>query len=253
MSAFPNAFEAGVMRPPLRPCVEYLCWSRMQAEAGQDLDRIVRRKELERRAGGGLFLWGVGNAPSTSISALARIEATVPVVFSIMKSRPKAVDAAPTAIVAWRRFIDADGVERDLPASTIVTSRRDSARGAKRVHYALMCYSTEPLHIERGEPFDVTAYRNASGAGAPIGASQVTALLRRVKDPAQVADYEVNLRAQLTRGYWVRLTNPVEVPSSISERLTVAGGFGLADWTTLAHDIRCGKVVSAREPDLLFV
>lgn len=38
-----------------------VCWSRMQAEAGQSLDAIVRRKELEREANGGLFLWGVGN------------------------------------------------------------------------------------------------------------------------------------------------------------------------------------------------
>jgi hypothetical protein len=39
---------------------EYVCCSRMQAEAGQALSAIVRRKEMERRAGRGQFsgAWG---------------------------------------------------------------------------------------------------------------------------------------------------------------------------------------------------
>ena len=44
---------------------------RMQAEAGQRLETIIARKEIERQAGEGLFLWGVGSAPS-------RAPATVP-------------------------------------------------------------------------------------------------------------------------------------------------------------------------------
>ena len=57
---------------------EYLCWTRMQVEAGQALESIIARKEIERRAGGGLFFWGVGNAPSTAINALARLEIAIP-------------------------------------------------------------------------------------------------------------------------------------------------------------------------------
>ena len=223
----------------------YLCWSRMQAEAGQALECIVARKELERRAGGGMFLWGVGNAPPTIVRALARIGCRVPVVFSIMKSRPKAVDVAPSRIFAWRRFLDANGIERTLPSSAIVTSRGDSPRGAKRTHYALMCYSAAPLAIERGAPFHVGAYRNAGGTGAPVGASQVTALLRRSGDQGGATDYEVSLRAWLIDSYWVRLSDPVEVAPDVARRLSEAALLGPWAWSKLAADVRTGRPATA--------
>jgi len=210
----------------------------MQAEAGQALDAIVARKELERSAGEGIFFWGVGNAPSVAISALARLREPVPVVFSIMKSKPKKVDVAPSRVVAWRRYFDAEGAERDLPASAIVTSRGDSAGGAKRAHYALMCRSGEPLALRRGEVFDVSAYRNAGGKGAPVGASQVTALLRQITQPSGNSDYEANLRAQLEGSYWVRLSDPVEVPLHLQERLNGAEKLSIEEWLELAREIR---------------
>lgn len=215
-----------------------VCWSRMQAEAGQGLAAIVARKEVERSAGDGVFLWGVGNAPSVAIAALARLKAPVPVIFSIMKGRPKAVDVAPSRIVAWRRYIDAEGAERELPAASIVTSRGESAKGAKRAHYALMCRSRGPLLLSEGEVFDVNAYRNAGGRGAPVGASQVTALLRQVEEPGGEGDYHANLRADLDGSYWVRLTDPVDVPASLLERLQHAGEMSVEEWLRLARDIR---------------
>lgn len=217
---------------------DLVCWSRMQAEAGQGLDAIVARKELERSAGDGIFLWGVGNAPSVAINALARLGAPVPVIFSIMKSRPKKVDVSPSRIVAWRRYIDAQGAERELPPSSIVTSRGDSPSGAKRAHYALMCRSGEKLALTRGEAFDVSAYRNAGGRGAPVGASQVTALLRQVAQPSGDSDYEANLRADLDSSYWVRLTDPITVPPSLLARLDDAEHLDTEGWLRLARDIR---------------
>lgn len=216
----------------------FVCWSRMQAEAGQGLDAIVARKELERSAGEGVFFWGVGNAPSVVISALARLGEPVPVIFSIMKSKPKKIDVAPSSIVAWRRYFDAEGVERDLPPNAIITSRGHSAKGAKRAHYALMCRSGEPLALRRGEVFDVNAYRNAGGKGAPVGASQVTALLRQVAEPSETSDYEANLRAQLEGSYWVRLSDPVDVPAALQKRLNGADGLSIDEWLELAREIR---------------
>ena len=234
--------------PP--PTVEdlrgHVCWSRMQSEAGQGLETIIARKELERRTGDGLFLWGVGNPPSTSISALARIGSRIPVVFSIMKSRPKAIDVAPARTFAWRRYFDASGNERPLPPNAVVTSRADSAGGAKRAHYALMCFSNEPLTLSRGTPFDVSAYRNAGGTGAPVGASQVTALLQRVTQPAATSDYEINLSAWLTGGYWVRLSDPVEIPAELSARLDQSGDLGQQGWLGLAARLREGPQRAVR-------
>ena len=152
----------------------YVCWSRMQTEAGQRLESIVDRKELERRAGKGVFLWGVGNAPPLIAGTLARAGLPIRVIFSIMKSRPKLVDVRPSKVVVWRRYIDASGVERDLPPHTLVTSRAETDTGPKRAHYALMCYSQDPLELRvGGATFDSTAFRNAGGTGAPVGNSQV--------------------------------------------------------------------------------
>ncbi|GJD92487.1 hypothetical protein BHAOGJBA_6041 [Methylobacterium hispanicum] len=224
----------------------YVCWSRMQAEAGQLLDEIIARKERERRASGGVFLWGVGNAPSRLINSLARLSVSVPVVFSAMKTKPKSADLAPLRTVAWRKYVDENGIERPLPASSLVTSRGDSALGVKARHYALMCYSDTPLSLSRGIPFDPTAYRNAGGAGAPVGASQVTALLKQVDKPAAASSYEVNIAAWLTSGYWVRLSDPIELNTkTISEIASFDGGTD--QWLDLVRRARGGTAARPRK------
>src|SRR5262249_50913447 len=119
------AFSRAATRTPA--CDEYVCWSRMQAEAGQTLESIVARKERERRAGNGVFFWGVGNAPASMSRDLARAEIPVRVIFSIMKSRPKRIDSNPSKVVVWRRYVDANGVARDLPPHAMVTSRAHSS------------------------------------------------------------------------------------------------------------------------------
>lgn len=220
------------------PVDEYVCWSRMQTEAGQSLDAIVERKERERQAGGGSFLWGVGNAPAHIANVLARSGIPVRAVFSIMKSRPKSVDVAPSRTVIWRRYIDAQGVERLLPPHALITSRGDSATGAKRSHYALMCRSEKPLVIKRGDTFDPAAFRNAGGTGAPVGFSQVTALLCRVEFDQGYSGYEANLTAWLADSYWVRLTDPVELDSGRLGILADMSRQPLEDWCGLVSRIR---------------
>jgi hypothetical protein len=186
---------------------ERVCWTRMHAEAGEQLARIMRRKDLERRSGGGLFFWGVGNAPSRAIPGLARAAASIDVLFSVMKSKPKSKDAAPSRVLAWRSYIDLDGVVRPLPRHVLVTSRA----GSRDCHYALVCRSDRSLGVADEGPFDPSAFRNL-GAGGAVGASQVTALLERCA-PDGSADYRVAMRARLTGGLWVKLVDPVELTS----------------------------------------
>lgn len=224
---------------------EFICWSRMQAEAGQLLEAIVERKERERQAGGGSFLWGVGNAPAHITNVLARTGIPVRVVFSIMKTRPKSVDLSPSRVVIWRRYIDAQGVERPLPPYALVTSRGDSANGAKRSHHALMCRSDKPLMIERGEKFDPAAFRNAGGTGAQVGFSQVTALLRRVQDDQQDTDYEANLTAWLAESYWVRLTDPAQLDSERLQVISEMAKQPVAEWCRLVSHLRDAPALEA--------
>lgn len=210
---------------------EQVCWTRMQAESGQALSRIVLRKDTERRAGDGLFFWGVGNAPARAIAALARTDTAIGVVFSVMKSRPKPQDVSPARVVAWNRFIDQFGVVRSLPEHILVTSRA----GRRDCHYALMCRSDYGLEVGDEGPFDPAAYRNF-GAGKPVGASQTTALLER-HGPDGASDYRVAMRAELTGAMWTKLVDPVEVPTGLRQAIDDAPADEAA-WLELVRQIR---------------
>jgi len=231
--------RSDALRPTPSLSQEYVCWSRMQAEAGQALVDIVSRKELERSAGGGLFCWGVGNAPPVITAALAKLNQPVQAIFSIMKSRPKLADAQPARVVVWRKFFDQEGILRSLPRHVLITSRADSAKGPKTRHFALMCYSDRGLGLQNGRAFDPSAFRNAGGAGAPVGASQVTALLRRVSKSNEVADYEVNLSAWLTAGYWVRLADPTELSPEF-DRINTIKKHSAEEWLEFVDWARRG-------------
>ncbi|UWU86113.1 hypothetical protein N2605_06555 [Bradyrhizobium yuanmingense] len=237
---------------PLRASLtETVCWSRMQTEAGQELQAIVDRKELERSAGNGVFCWGVGNAPSRSIPQLVRAGADVDVVFSIMKSRPKAVDVAPSRLRIWRSFFDHSGREQPLPPATLITSRADAGIRTRNVHYALMCRSDRELTLGDFGPFDPSAYRNLSDTGGAVGASQVTALLRRVSGEAPAPAYRVNLKAKLGLGYWVRLGDPIDLTAgrrSMLERV-LANLLSVTpdEWLRIVSGLRSGPS-SATEP-----
>ncbi len=219
---------------------DFVCWSRMQSEAGQELSAILQRKENERVAGNGEFFWGVGNAPSRLISALSRLKRDIPMYFSIMKSKPKLVDSAPSSVVIWRRFIDLNGEEKPLPPSALVTSRGNSGSGSQKTkHFALICRSDRRLELEYGRPFNHHMYRNAGLNGGLIGASQVTALLTRDMSVTNTtAQYEINLEAMLTGSYWVRLTDPSPLSESQIALYNCAGKISASDWNEFVSDLR---------------
>lgn len=237
-----------------RPLTDVIAWSRMQAEAGQDLSAIILRKEREREAGEGLFCWGVGNAPSRSVGSYVRLGAEIDAVFSIMKSRPKAIDESPSGVIVWRSYFDADGIERALPPASLITSRATTASKVKTSHFALMCRSERPLELTDHGPFDPQVYRNVSESGGAIGNSQVTALLRRVGVEDCGGSYRVNLRAKLTSSYWVRLGDPLDLGSSRRQKLDRdllrAREMSCANWLELVADVRegAGRAIGTGAP-----
>jgi hypothetical protein len=233
-------------RLPMRDSHAHLtgrvCWTRMQAESGQGIEAIIARKELERQAGGGLFFWGVGNAPNRSIRSLAATGDHIDVVFSLMKTRPKLRDVAPTGVLTWQTYIDIHGVEQAIPPHVLVTSRMGTGSGTKRVHYALMCLTDAELRLEDQGPFDPSAYRNISDAGGPVSSSQVTALVARITAESRVSDYRINLRARLAGSYWVRLGRPSVLRSDVCAALMTASAgardMNCDDWFRMVADIR---------------
>jgi hypothetical protein len=213
----------------------------MQAEGGQPLHDIIYRKELERQANEGVFCWGVGNAPNRCTSGIARSGDDVDVLFSIMKSKPKAVDSAPTSTLIWRKFIDYDGQERTIPNGSLVTSRGESSTGLKRTHFALFCKSREPLVLGDYGSFDHRAYRNLGEVGGAIGPSQVTALLRRTGKEAKDGDYRINLKAKMFGSYWAKLTDPILMSSEKQKclsRLNTAASLTLSEWADFVQYVR---------------
>lgn len=247
-------------------------WTKMQAEAGQGLTDIVRRKELERTLGAGQFWWGIGNPLGENLTRLVARDPAPPVLFSIMRGRPKREDTTPDAVVAWTAYLDASGRLAPLPAQVLVTSRASTAGGDKRRHYALVCRADRPLALATLGELDATHYRNLGSEAPRVGASQVTAVVEHVDHappsagqpgafaptlaaalagssgtPAADAGttqavgqrYEVNLRATLEAPYFVRLARPVQLASE--DRAALSAAVPPADvhgWGAFVHALR---------------
>jgi hypothetical protein len=80
---------------------DIFCWTRFGTEAGEDMPRILQRKEVERLAHHGLFYWGIGNSVGRAIRELANLTRDPEVLFSPIIGRPRPVDVAPGQVVRW--------------------------------------------------------------------------------------------------------------------------------------------------------
>jgi hypothetical protein len=185
------------------------CWTRFGTEAGEPIEGILGRKELERQANDGVFLWGIGNSVAPGIAELVRRCEPPEALFSPIKSRPRPVDVRPPAVVAWTAGETLSGRRIVLPPTVRVTSRGDSS--AQSPHYALVCSSEQPLTVANLGRLEFAALRNLL-SGNRVGASQVTAVVRYLDDRAAGGlEYPVALRARLVAPYFIRLRQPVPV------------------------------------------
>lgn len=227
------------------------CWSKMGTEAGEDLAQIIARKEFERRANRGLFLWGVGNSVMPAIRDLTKNGEMPRILFSRMKSPPKNSDVWPNSVVLWLRGETPDGRQIPLPKYSFITSRGTSEMDKKRNHYAMFCSSHSSLCIN--EPLgslcndEIVNYRT----GRPMGASQVTAVVTHDSICTVCENsrrYQVNLAADLSNPGQVRLTSPVSLdpalPTELSE-IVARGKFG--EWKRIIAEIKRSAEQSLRE------
>lgn len=200
------------------------CWTRFGPEAGEKIQQIINRKEAERRATGGLLLWGVGNSVAPAMAELVRHVDAPEALFSPIRSRPRAVDVDPGCVVRWTEAEDLFGARFELPEQTRVTSRWTPTR-QRASHYALVCYSDKPLGLTDHGSVSFGALRNLR-SGTPLGASQVTAVVERAADDRLTNDpqgaYVVALRAALAAPYFVRLLAPVAVEPRLDRLVDAA-------------------------------
>lgn len=226
------------------PWPDALCWTRMHAESGQALDVILQRKEAERRAGNGVFFWGIGNPLGDKVAALARCVERPQVLFSVMRSRPKRIDAAPAEVLLWTLFVDRHGSVRPLPDHVVVVSRGSAAGRAKLAHHALVCRSPDPLQLGRHGTLNLSAFRNLGSGNPRVGNSQVTAILER--QPAVGTNhYHVDIVASLAPPYFVRLAGPAPLSADERALLDTAGARASGDpqkWTAFARGLRAAAL-----------
>jgi hypothetical protein len=197
---------------------EYLpnlfCWTRFGGEAAESIEHILRRKEKERLANSGIFLWGIGSAIGPSILELTHRTARPKVIFSPIKTAPKQRDVNPPAVVMWTEAEGLDGKDFAIPSYSRVTSRFDPET-PKSHHFALVCYSPTPLiPLQRNFKIGFKQLSNLK-TGRPVAASQVTAIVERKDFETESSSmYDVSILAELIDPFFVKLKNARELPEN---------------------------------------
>lgn len=220
------------------------CWTKMGSEAGQTLDEILRRKELERLAGGGAFGWGIGNSLGLAVNeALHSHPHGVPVLFSPMKSSPKKLDQSPDEICLWTAYQNEYGDYVDLPEHIIITSRRHTPSGAvKKNHYALLCFSEDSVedNHEYGS-IDSSCVVNYLSKNS-LGASQVTAMVNFESiNNAQpkTKPYPIKFRALLFNPGFVKLAAPAPLTGHLKSMYeALIKSTSVNQWKSRAHQLK---------------
>ena len=187
---------------------------KIQADAGESVERILKRKELERLAGGGAFWWGIGESKAGAINVLAENEPRPWVLFSRMVGHPHDRDSAPDAVLLWQSYVTEKG-DQPLPPHIVVTSRANRSDGSRKTHhYALVCWAASSILRNGGRMLNPAKLRNIGEGGKPVGPSQVTAVVEQCGAADGKGRYDITARAILQPPYVVRLTNPRELSSA---------------------------------------
>ena len=210
--------DARVAVDPAVGIPSIFCWTKMGTEAGQALSDIIRRKDMERECGAGVFGWGIGNSvgPAIKHAKFAERILVLEALFTPMKAAPKAIDSAPASIVMWLGYLSDEEDIEPLPEHMLITSRGQSSSGEeKRDHYALICRSPDPLTAQRArQAIDHRAACNLVSSN-PVGASQVTSVVRYRSTDSREATYPVLFRAELTDQAFVHLAVPVALAGDL--------------------------------------
>lgn len=134
------------------------------------------------------------------------------VLFSSIKGPPRKVDVAPARVVEWQVGQTITGHRFALTPNFHV--RGGSGAETMSPRYALVCASEQPLAVSDYGRLNFGSLRNLI-SGNQLGASQVTAVVRRLKkQDGDARDYVVAMRARLVEPFFIRLREPSDAPSA---------------------------------------
>jgi len=157
-----------------------------------------------------------------------------------MLSRPHRRDSHPNGVLLWEEYETAKG-RMPLPPHALVISRAEDSNGCpKQRYYALVCTAPKELLNGGSGILDTGALRNFGHCGKPIGASQVTAVVRRTPHKNGGLSYPITARATLAAPYAVQLAAQRRLSTPELQLLEHAsrGRMTAGDWMTLAKQLR---------------
>jgi hypothetical protein len=212
--------------------------TKIGSDAGQGIDRILRRKELERQAGGTLW-WGIGEAQTAEKIAL--LGSRPPLIFSHMSSKPHKRDSHPDDVLLWERYtVTGSSKTVPLPSHAIVISRAHAQNGnLKSRYYALVCESPSGIPGSAGGQLDIGSLRNLGGR--QLGSSQITAVVERPLNSGSVGKpYVIAARANLVAPFAVSLAAPRLLKPEERRLLDDVSDEGktVNDWMAVARRLR---------------
>jgi hypothetical protein len=218
------------------------CWTKMGTESGEGLEAIIRRKEWERQLGSGSFLWGIGQSLGSNAKIAAR-DISLRAFFSPMVSKAKAIDVKPDEVVLWNAWVDQQGQIRQLPIHCFVTSRASLPSGRKKEsHYALVCFSNSKLDAQQEDICIFPSYLRNLTTNKPLGASQVTAVVRveQGTDEAYITKgYSISFSTELLSPYCVQLAQPVLLDTrELFEIKAISDSGDIESWSALVRCLR---------------
>lgn len=192
------------------------CWTRYGPESGESFADILVRKEAERQANDGTFLWGIGNAVWPSLQDLLKSTNEPLLTFSPIRSKPKIEDVAPDKVVVWLSGRTPWGERYTLPEHSHVISRYTPNK-SRLGHYALVCHSLGPLTLEENAELIYFQQCRNYLTGKKLGASQVTAVVYQDDAYPKIGpSYPKVLTVNLIPPYFIKLENPVVISRPIT-------------------------------------
>jgi hypothetical protein len=106
-----------------------------------------------------------------------------------------------------------DGSVYELPETCLITSRYDP-KAPRDTHYALVCWSDAPLVISQEQHgVDIHCLRNLL-TNRPVGASQVTAVVRNIPSAIALETHRIAFQARLAPPFFIRLHSPRLISTS---------------------------------------
>ena len=200
-------------------------WSKMGTEAGEPLEYIMHRKEIERQANDGKFVWGIGNSPGNSIVNFMQDTKKPVAIFTETRpnSKTRSIDEEESERV-WR--------DKLLPRYSFVTSHPE-----RKEHYALLCECDEDLRTQCHGELHTGEFVHYVTCNPKLPPNSTN--MMKKGEGRSCKPYPIRFVASLYGEGWVTLTDYADIsPETIKEVKRSADDGDIEKWKALINKIK---------------